>query len=498
MIPTFMGLNTMTLALAAQQASQNTTGHNMANANTDGYSRQRANLATTYPVTLYQGGGPLKVGTGVQVQSVTRARDSYIDMQYRQQNSSKSFWEDQASTFTQLEQIFHDGKVGTQVVGIQAGINNFWTSLGTLAADPTSVGARTNVREMANALVQTLKQDSDHLRALANDLTTQIATQVDNINNIAQQIASLNKQISAQESTGTIANDLRDQRDLLVDKLSDIANIQVYEDSSHNYQVQAGGVTLVLGDTAIPMTVTAERNTKYSFDTSTVIEANGLPGTIKFTSGKLASMIQMRDQTITGYLDSIDKMAQFLMQDFNNQHKQGLDNTTPAVPGTHGDNFFGVTGEDYTAYTPATCWLDELEVNKDFYTDTGLDKIAARDAGSAGLDEGTNAQRLADVLKKTPDPLPSPPNALGNLSLLDYYSTIIGTLGVQSQQASNMATNQGVLVSSTQNWRESISGVNMDEEMSNMIRFQKAYGAAANVVATMNSMLDTLINRMVG
>lgn len=493
MIPTFMGLNTMALALSAQQVSQNTTGHNIANANTPGYSRQRANLATTYPVTLYQGGGQLKVGTGVQVQSVTRARDAYVDMQYRQQNTAKNFWEDQTSSFSELEGIFHDGKVGTQTVGVQAAVNNFWTSLQTLAADPTSVGARTNVREMGNALVQTLKQDSDHLRALAGDLTTQIATQVDSINNYAQRIAALNKQITTEESTGAIANDLRDQRDLLVDKLSEIGNVQVYEDTSHNYQVQIGNVSLVNNDKVIPLDVTTSQNVTYSFQTNTVIEGNGLPGTVNITSGKLASLIQMRDQTVVGYLDSVDKMAQFLLQDFNNQHQAGLDNTTP---GNTGINFFGVTGTNYNTTPPTTCWLDELDVNSDLYTPTGLDLIAARNAASAGTDEGTNAQLLADVLKKPSSAVPA--NALGNLSLLDYYSKMIGTLGVQSQQASNMATNQGVLVSSTENWRESISGVNMDEEMSNMIKFQKAYGAAANVVQTMNSMLDTLINRTVG
>ena len=489
MIPTFMGINTVTLGLGAAQVSLNTTGHNITNASTPGYSRQTANLATTPSISLYGGGGALQVGTGVKTQSVTRARDALIDMQYRQQNATQNFWQNQSDNYGLIENIFYDGTVGTQTVGLQASISNFWTSLQTLAAKPTNVGARTSVREMGNALVKTLKQDSDHLKSMAEDLTKQISSQVNDINNIAQQIAVLNTKISAQESNGSIANDLRDLRDLKVDQLSKLANVQVFEGSSGNYQVTVGGVAVVQGDRTYALKVEEGQNTKYSITTSTV-KLEAPPNTpVQFTSGTLASMIQMRDETITGKLDELDTIAQFLLQTFNDQHKQGLDNNR-----NNGKNFFGDDAVNYNptppaTHTPATCWLDELKVNDTLYTPAGLDLIAASAKTSADKDEGSNATLLSNLLNKDTSAI------LGSNTLLEYYGKMTGTLGVQSQQATNQASSESQLLASTNNWREAISGVNMDEEMSNMIKFQKAYQAAANVLSTMNSMLDTLINR---
>jgi flagellar hook-associated protein 1 len=497
MISSFSGINTMTLGLEAMQAAQDTTGHNVSNANTPGYSRQTANLATMPSLKLYQGGGPIQLGTGVSVASIIRARDSFVDTQYRQQNAAKNLWQSQTDTLTQVESIFTD----TNDDGLQKAINNFWTSLQTLAANADDVGARTNVREMGNSLVTLIKQDTSHLRDIANDLTNQIATQVSDMNNIATQIAALNRQIVSQESGGSSANDLRDQRDLLVDKLSAITDVQTSEDKSGSVSVSVAGVMLVQGDTAEALTLKSGNNSTYNFETSTATQANGLSGTLNFSGGSLASAFQLRDQTVVSYMDKLNNMAKFLMQDFNTQHKAGQDNTltSPAI------NFFGATGTDYTdsanfplpysAANPVTPdWIDALQVNQTFYSTAGLDKIAASAAGALGTADGSNALKLSDTLYNAPSSPPTPANALGNVSLRDYYNSMIGTLGVQSQQAKNMNDNQGVLLSSTTNWRETVSGVSTDEEMSNMIRFQKAYGAAANVLSTMNAMLDTLIN----
>lgn len=503
MISSFSGINTVTLGLEAQQAAQDTTGHNVSNANTPGYSRQTANLATMPSITLYQGGGPIQLGTGVNVASITRARDSFIDVQYRQQNASKSFWQSQTDTLSQVENIFTD----TNDDGLQKAINTFYTSLQTLAANADDVGARTNVRETANSMVQVIQQDAQHLRDIENDLSNQISTQVDNINNIARQIAALNKQIVAQEANGSAANDLRDQRDLLVDNLSAIGNVQTSEDKTGAMTVSIAGVSLVQGISTVPLAVKASNDPTYNYETSIVVQANGVGGALNFTSGSMSSLFQLRDQTVRGYMDKLNNVSKFLLQDFNNQQQAGQDNNgtitdATATPPTVVANFFGTTGtptvpNPYSAAgynAPNNDWLSLLQVNQAFYSTSGLDLIAASAATAAGTADGTNALKLSDVLYTAPSPAPVPANALGNVSLKDYYNTMIGTLGVQSQQAKNMNDNQGVLLTSTTNWRESVSGVSTDEEMSNMIRFQKAYGAAANVLSTMNDMLDTLIN----
>lgn len=479
---TFAGLNIVTRGLAVQQLSLDTTGHNVANANTPGYSRQTVNLATTMPERITgMGGLPVLVGTGVDVESVTRARNAFIDTQYWEEKNSQGFWQTQTDTLKKVEDIFHD----TQDSGVQATLNQFWQSLQTLATDGGDYGARTNVRETGNALVQILHQDNDKLVALANDVTNQIATDVNQVNNLAGQIADLNVQIGQQELVGEKANDLRDKRDYLVDQLSSLAKVQVEEDHSGAYTVSVDGIVLVQGRNHYDLSVQTGRNNYFGFDTNTVISAGDPPLTVHFSGGELASLFQARDSNITDYLGRLDKMAQFLMQDFNTQHKAGFD-----LNGNQGDNFFGVTGVDYTDPTnaPANGWVKALAVNADFYAANGLQKIAAKVNATDGDANGGNVLALADVLQQKPSA------TLGGTSLSDYYSELIGTLGVQSQQAQRMAANQDVLVNAVYNWRESVSGVSIDEEMANMIKFQKGYGAAARILTAMDQLLDTLIN----
>lgn len=486
---TFTGINTAYLGLSAQQAGQDTVGHNVSNASTTGYSRQVVSLTTTRPNEVYANGYTYKVGTGVTVQSVARVRDTLIDVQYWQQNSAQNYWQGNSDFLSKLEDIFHDSN--TPPTGLQNAINNFSTALQTLASDAGDTGARTSVREVANALVQTLDQADEHIRDQTNDITSQISTQVTNINSIASQIASLNKQIADQEAFGANANDLRDQRDNLVDQLSALTNVQVTERSNGTYTISMSGVTLVHDNQAQKLVVNSDHNDIYNFDTNTV-SIEGFTTPIQFSGGTMQSLFDSRN-TMVSYFDNLDKMAQFLLQDFNTQHKAGLDDD-----GNAGENFFGVTGTDYTdaandptAQVPPQSWLSQLVVNSDFYATDGLSKIAARSTGSLGSGDGTNATQLSNVLMQQPS---TPSAALGTNSLTMFYSSMISTLGVQSQQATNMTANQKIILNNTSNWRQSISGVNMDEEMTNMIKYQQAYGASAKVMNTMNSMLDTLIN----
>ena len=676
---TFSGLNTATLGLAAQQNSLNTVGHNISNANTDGYSRQRVNLTATDPEKMYANGSMHFLGTGVTIESITRARDAFLDRQYWGQNSTQNYWQVQSDNLGKLEDIFYDSYNSTTNtgLGIQMSINQFSTALKTLASDAGDVGARTNVREMGNAMVTTLQQDGEHLSSLADDITSQISTEVTNVNSLASQIAALNKEIVRQEATGATANDLRDQRDLLMDKLSALTTTNVTEDKDGNYIVSiSGGITLVQGGTATKLVEqNAVQDPLYGYKTHDYI-VEGTTVKVNFKGGKLESLVDMRDETVRDNLQDLDKMAQYLLQDFNAQHRAGYDNN-----GAAGGNFFGgdvdystgkaqvigtskvadpttalglagtfdlngvtltvadtdslndiaanintnvttvtatvvggqlritqktagaanqitiandtlkasVTGTTVPAagalgwsgsfnvngsaisvvstdtlgdivtkinaagagvsasidgtghlkltqttgsaialtndtgglfanlgltagtvagglarlgmqtgtasgfdIPPATkSWLSELEVNQDFYATGGLDLIAVRSKVTSGTADGTNGTNLSDVLLNKPT---APTAALGKDSLLTYYQSMVSELGVNSQQAQKMATNEKNIVSSTENRRQAISGVSMDEEMSNMIRFQTAYGAAAKIVTTLNTMYDALLN----
>jgi flagellar hook-associated protein 1 FlgK len=499
MASTFGGLNTVTSGMAAQQLSLNTTGNNVANANTVGYSRQTVNLVTTTPEQIYTANGMSMLGTGVNTASITRARDFLVDCQYWQQNSNKNFYQSQTDVLSKVENVFND----STNTGIQNAINLFQTALGTLANNPGEVSTRTTAREDANTLVETLQTAGSTLVTEANDTSSQIDTQVTQVNSYASQIANLNKQIVTQEATGAKANDLRDQRDNLVDSLSALTQVNVTEEKSGAYTVivAGGGVPLVQGSTATTLTVQHTKNSPYGYDETSVTTA-GSGINVAFKNGSLGSLTQLRDTTINGYLGNLDNMAKSLLQDFNTQHKAGYDNETPPVAG---DNFFGVTGVDYTAAandptvasasnpTP-TSWLSTLKVNDDFYTTDGLNKIAAGATANSGSADGSNATILANWLTTKPAAASA---SLGNNSFNDYYSSIVSAVGVQSQKATNISANQTTIFTSISTTRDSISGVSMDEELANMIKFQQGYSACAKVLTTMNSMLDTLVNSMV-
>jgi flagellar hook-associated protein 1 FlgK len=491
MASTFGGLNIMTQGMAAQQLSQNTTGHNVANASTAGYSRQTVNLITTTPQQIYTANGMSMAGTGVTTASITRARDFLVDVQYWQQNATKSYWSSQSDVMSKVENVFND----TTNTGIQNSIEAFQTALGTLANNPGETSTRTAAREAANTLVETLQTSGNELISQANDASTRIDTQITQVNSYSTQIAALNKQIVSQEATGATANDLRDQRDKLVDQLSELTQVNVSEEKNGAYTVIiSGGIALVQGEHATDLTVEHGKNVPYGYDTTKVTTMNGTVN-VSFKNGSIASLMDLRDTTINGYLGDLDAMAQSLLQDFNAQHKAGFDSN-----GAPGENFFGEAAVDYETYDPTvespsnpspTSWLSNLKVNSDFYTTDGLKMIATGSTATSGTADGTNATALANWLVDDPS---TPSASLGSNSLSGYYSSIVSKVGVQSQQAQNMTTNQTTIFNAVATTRESVSGVSMDEELSNMIKFQQAYGACAKMLTTMDAMLQTLLN----
>lgn len=496
MASTFGGLNIMTLGMAAQQLSQNTTGHNVANASTDGYSRQTVNLITTTPQQIYTANGMSMAGTGVTVASITRARDFLVDSQYWKESATKSYWSTQSDVMSKVENVFND----TKNTGIENAIEAFQTALGSLATNSSESSTRTSAREAANTLVETLKSSGSELITQANNASSRIATQITQVNSYSKQIADLNKQIVSQEATGATANDLRDQRDKLVDGLSELTQVNVSEEKNGSYTVMiSGGISLVQGDHATELTVEDGKNAPYGYDTTKVTALNGTVN-VSFKNGSIASLMDLRDNTINGYLGDLDAMAQSLLQDFNAQHKQGLTKDLTAA-----DNFFGKsfgtasTVDDYatggandpTVQASPASWLSILQVNPDLYSANGYNKIAAAGASAAGTADGSNATALANWLVDDPTTVSA---SLGKNSLSGYYSSVVSKVGVQTQQAQNMTTNQTVILNSVATTRESISGVSMDEELSNMIKFQQAYGACAKMLTTMDSMLQSLLN----
>jgi len=584
---TFGGLNILSRSLYAQQASLNTVGHNIANANTDGYSRQRVNTVTMSPTgEVYGSRGLNQAGTGVAVGSIIRARDAFTDRQLWKESSTLGYSQTSSEGLSRIEDVFSE----PSDTGVQTVLNQFWTSWQTLSTNASDSGARTTVAQRGVAVVNAIQHAAQQLYERVENINSSIALDVSNINQITANIHTLNQQIAFTEVGGNDhANDLRDSRDLLVDQLAKLVNVSVQEDSAGNYTIKSGelGNLTLLDDTGH-----TELGTETTFDptfgyevTKVIVAADS--SAVDFTNGEVKALIDSRDSSTTGifaYMTSLDKISQFLLEDFNDVHKAGFgtDNVT-------GRNFFGTDSSTDYSTAPAGGWINALMVNPEITDSTaGLALIAAKTAanGIAVTTGSTNTDSEVPVVSTTgtysggststavvvkvdsvdgignvsgitystdgganwssaltgsspytlsingltinldTSTLTAPAvdniynftlsagnnasgdNAillgrslkndvsatLGDISLDAFYTSMIGALGVQAQDAQRLNTNQQTVIDHLTNLRASTSGINMDEEMTDMIRFQKAYNASARVLTAMDEMLDKLIN----
>ncbi len=508
----FSGLNTVVRGLTAQQMALNTVGHNISNANTAGYSRQSVAIVASLPETVLGVNGKMQMGTGVDTQSITRARDTFMDLQMWKENTTLGYSQTQEDLMSQIEGVFSV----SSTTGMQTVLDNFWSAWQTLGTNASDDSTRNLVLQRGTELASTIQQAATQLKDQVTSINTDLRLEVDAVNQITSDILALNKKISMSELAGSgAANDLRDRRDLLVDQLSEYVNIQVAEDRDSNYIIQAGSVTLVNSHKTTELTVETRKDPDYDYEVLD-IQANGID--VDFANGSLKAMTEMRDNEeygIKGYLDKLSTMSEFLLKDFNAIHRAGYgeDNVS-------GRNFFGDNVNFYEKqetnpadpdYMSKNDWLQALAVNSallDQTTDpSGLQKIAAKTLSTQGNASGDNAIKLSQALRmNTTDLLPETEDAtdpagtkyqptLGaTASLNSFLSGVIGTLGIQKASVSRVVDNQKTLVAQIENWRQSTSGVNMDEEMSDMIRFQKGYNATARMITTMDEMFDKLIN----
>lgn len=226
MTSTFFGLETAKRALTTQQSALYTTGHNISNANTPGYTRQRVNFATTSPFpspSLNRPQIPGQIGTGVKAGDIQRVRDSFTDMQYRTESSKFGYWQAKAEMLSQMEGIMNE----PSDTGLANTMDQFWNALQDLSVQPQNDGARRVVRERGISLASTFNYISNSLKSIQKDYRKEIDTSQDQMNSILRQVNAINKQIGSIEPHGYLPNDLYDERDRLLDELSNMVNIRV-------------------------------------------------------------------------------------------------------------------------------------------------------------------------------------------------------------------------------------------------------------------------------
>lgn len=479
---TFGSLETVRRALFAQQASISTTGHNIANANTEGYSRQRANLTATspYPAPGWNSAGMTgQIGTGVEAGSIQRIRDSFIDMQVRHEGNKNGYWSAKSDALSKMENIMNE----PTDEGLSKVVDQFWQSLQDLAANPENAGAKSVVRQRGAAVADTLNYLSNSLGTVQDNLKQQIDVTTDQVNSMADQINNINKQIADIEPNGFVANDLYDQRDLLVDKLSEIANIKVttVESGGNASDVAAGKYTIELldkGGNPLATLVDGESLTtnklSVSFTDSQVglsIAGKDLSG--KNVFGKLQGLVDSYTEDFPKMLGQLDDMAYTVGQAFNTIHN--------SESGKGIDFFSGV--DQLSGAANNIRISDEVE--------SSIDNIAVGKEGGPSGDHSI-ALALADVISG--NSLDFQNGSKGTFK--SYLQGAIGDMGVEAQAANRLASNTLTLKETAENNRMSISGVSIDEEMTNLIKYQNSYGAAARMVSIISDMLNTVVNQM--
>ncbi|PYE50649.1 flagellar hook-associated protein FlgK [Paenibacillus barcinonensis] len=511
MTSTFHSIETAKRSLFTQTTALSTTGHNVANANTEGYSRQKVNMQASIPMEPFaflHSTTPGQLGTGVEFDSITRVREKFLDDQYRNENTNFGSWSIQRDTLEKLEAIVNE----PSDTGFRTVMDNFYKSWSDLSKNPEDVTARRIVKETTLALTDAMNQISRQLDNLNKDLNNNIDVKANEIQGYLGNIANLNSAIVKVESLGDNANDLRDQRDLMADKLSKIINISVL-DSPQGYEIQMGGEILVAGAGPAETVDAAFLNNAFTAGT--------------LTNGEVHGMIKSRDSLVSDYQKQMDTLADTLANGEisltipagsvlpDNTVLEGvtytgtsrtltsdLKVTVKGLNGLHqlGYSLSGGTAPGVPFFTAAgggtTITSGNISLNAEIQADPNKIATSIRTttdtSGTESLVKGNNT--LAILIANLKDTPMKTADGLRNATIGAQFSAIVGQLGVQSQEAARQTANTEFLTQQVETRRQSVSGVSLDEEMANMIKFQHAYSASARFMTTYDELLDKLIN----
>lgn len=498
-------------ALSAHQVAIQTTGHNIANAQTEGYSRQRVELAPNYPQHWAYG----SVGTGVVVANVARARDALLDVGVRQELGGEAAASARKELLSAVEGVLGE----PSNTGLANAMDAFWSSWSDLATTPTSRAARAVVLQRGSAAADTLNAFDARLDELRTQTTLRLDNSLTALNGLAARVAELNGRIvSTEVGGGRTANDLRDQRDLAVDQLAQYGDVQALPRPDGSVQVILGTHTLVDG-------IHAKRVSRVTDPLGqTALAMSDAPGRpLQPMGGSTQAMADFLNRDLRSTQDQLDALANALARTVNAVHGQGRDATDQAPP-----PFFvsKATGTFDAAASPFRVPLATgavtartIGVNAALRAEparvatsssaarptdndvalalAGLRAEATATAGGASTATvfGLPDRRVMPVVVTGPggytEPVALPPTS--PTTFADFYRATVSGLGVQVQDAEGAAEVRATLAAQARGRRDAVSGVNVDEELTSLMRAQQAYAAAAKVVQAADEMMQTLV-----
>lgn len=618
---TFSGIELGKRSIMAHTDAISTAGHNISNANTEGYSRQRVQLKEFDPLYRPDLERPERagmIGQGIDVQSITRIRDEMLDQRITAQQNQESYWDTRSKYYTMIEQIYNE----PDEVSVRSNMDKFWESWQELSINPESQAARQAVVTRGESLSDSIKSKWENLMGIGSLINSDIDSTVKQINSYANQIAAVNSEIVRSRGVGDNPNDLLDRRDLLVDKLSKLANITTDRRDPDEFMVHLDGKVLVQGGVA--------RN----FDLVSLTDNNGYEKLVwadtredaSVSGGTLGALIELRDVDVRNEIQSLNTMTMNFSDLVNDVHRNayGANNVTDLdfftqhsfvenVNGNFDRNGDGVLDHSYIFRFTGTTTLNPQEqigfegvmtfsgpsgnVQVPYHPTDTVETVINRINDSNGevkayLDrnnnlvlKGTTAQNVENpdfVIRHVEDsgffltgysgilaasgadgaydfaradavdslagaqfavsPVLNPAGYIevngvikndvksvaaafrddsGNVNagdgraaveiasirntkvmighertLDDYFADSVTNVGLKGEQAENNLKSHMAIMNDLRTMRDSISGVNIDEELSDIIKFQHGYNAAAKFVTIWDSLIDTVINRL--
>lgn len=618
---TFSGIELGKRSIMAHTDAISTAGHNISNANTEGYSRQRVQLKEFDPLYRPDLERPERagmIGQGIDVQSITRIRDEMLDQRITAQQNQESYWDTRSKYYTMIEQIYNE----PDEVSVRSNMDKFWESWQELSVNPESQAARQAVVTRGESLSDSIKSKWENLMGVGSLINSDIDSTVKQINSYANQIAAVNSEIVRSRGVGDNPNDLLDRRDLLVDKLSKLANITTDRRDPDEFMVHLDGKVLVQGGVA--------RN----FDLVSLTDNNGYEKLVwadtredaSVSGGTLGALIELRDVDVRNEIQSLNTMTMNFSDLVNDVHRNayGANNVTGLdfftqhsfvenVNGNFDRNGDGVLDHSYIFRFSGTTTLNPQEqigfegmmtfsgpsgnVQVPYHPTDTVETVINRINDSNGevkayLDrnnnlvlKGTTAQDVENpdfVIRHVEDsgffltgysgilaasgadgaydfaradavdslagaqfavsPVLNPAGYIevngvikndvksvaaafrddsGNVNagdgraaveiasirntkvmighertLDDYFADSVTNVGLKGEQAENNLKSHMAIMNDLRTMRDSISGVNIDEELSDIIKFQHGYNAAAKFVTIWDSLIDTVINRL--
>ena len=455
----FDGLELGKRALSTHQLWLNTIGHNIANANTPGYTRQRVTTTTTVPYDTRFG----PVGTGVTATDIYQVRDLFLNQQYRQESQALGQWTSMEKTMTQIEALFsepNDNSLSDQM-------DLFWNAWSDLAGNPESLAARSALKEQTNLMTSSFHRLYNQLSELKESVDNDIELSVQQVNQLSSELASLNMKIARSELGGENANDLRDKRNYLIDQLAELVNVNVAEQENGTATVYIGSLAIVDGSESFNI-----GTYKAGAGATSISEIvwEGSSKEVKILGGQIKGLLDTRDNAVPEYMKALDDMAATLIQNVNNLHQTGY-----GLDGDTGLNFFD------SNYTSA----GNIKLADDI--DNDVSRIAVSLSGEVG--DNRNALAIAELRNERL-------MSRGSATISEFYSGLMGQVGIETSTATSSRENYELLVGQIESSRQSVQGVSLDEEMTQMIKYQQAYDAAARVITVMDEALETVINGM--